>query len=132
MISSQAPPSVIGGGILVSVGVLRKAGTGPVRKEMNVGKIKVERFSVGSGSDSAFYDYKTCPEPLYIETTDSFNEYKISLTDGNYSHSGNPAVEGAFEATLATGNLRGYVKTAFFDNASDVAPGSINYTLVAE
>lgn len=93
-----------------------------------MGQIRIRRLSVGSGSRTAVYDERTCPQPLYAEHLGQ-NLFKVTLTDGNYYHSGDPSYEGQFEMDTAVSVYSGYVQEQM---PGIGLPETIILTLIAE
>lgn len=98
-----------------------------------MGKLKIDRLSIGTGSRAALYDRKQSPEELFLEDTDKIDVYRVTLREGTYSHAGDPALEGEFDATLSVGgSFQGHVITQIPGLTKEGEPGSITLTLQAE
>ena len=41
-----------------------------------MGKLKIDRLSIGTGSRAALYDRKQSPEELFLEDTDKIDVYR--------------------------------------------------------
>ncbi|MCO7595013.1 MULTISPECIES: hypothetical protein [Pseudomonas] len=90
-------------------------------------RVRVKRLSIGSAAGTALYDEHTC-KPLYADQIGP-KAFKVTLTDGNYDHSGDPLDEGQFEMETEVGFFHGY--------ANEQMPGlglpeTIILTLIAE
>lgn len=90
-------------------------------------RVRVKRLSIGSGARTALYDEHTC-KPLYADQID-LNTFKVTLTDGNYDHSGDPLDEGEFEMDTEVGVFHGYAKEQMPGLG---LPETIILTLIAE
>ncbi|MCS4063663.1 hypothetical protein M2413_002641 [Pseudomonas putida] len=90
-------------------------------------KVRVKRLSIGSQGGTALYDEHTC-KPLYADQATP-NVFKVTLTDGNYDHSGSPLDEGQFEMDTEVGSFHGYVEKQIPGLG---LPESIVLTLIAE
>lgn len=93
-----------------------------------MGQIKIERISIGAGSRTAIYDAKTCKDPLYAQHIGP-KEFEVTLTDGNFYHAGDPALEGQFEMDTAVGVYTGFVQKQI---PGIGVPESFTLTLIAD
>ena len=91
-----------------------------------MGKLKIERLTISSGSSLATYDREKSSEELFLEDTDELDVYKVTLREGTYGHTGEVAEEGEFEATLSIGGSRhGHVVTQVPGHTRDGEPETI-------
>ncbi|MBJ2205679.1 hypothetical protein JFT33_03620 [Pseudomonas carnis] len=98
-----------------------------------MGKLKVERLTISSGSSLATYDREKSSEELFLENTDELDIYKVTLREGTYGHTGEVHEEGEFEASLSVGgSLHGFVVSQFPGSTQDGQPETIILTLKAE
>ncbi|UDI95293.1 hypothetical protein [Pseudomonas sp. IAC-BECa141] len=98
-----------------------------------MGKIKIERLTVSSGSSLATYDREKSTEELFLEDTDELNVYKVTLREGTYGHTGEVRAQGEFEVDLSIGgSMHGHVVAQLLGRTQDGEPETIILTLEAE
>ncbi|WP_460410399.1 MULTISPECIES: hypothetical protein [unclassified Pseudomonas] len=98
-----------------------------------MGKIKIERLTISSGSSLATYDREKSTEDLYLEDTDELNVYKVTLREGTYGHTGEVRAQGEFEASLSIGSsMHGHVVSQLPGLTQEGEPETIILTLEAD
>ena len=98
-----------------------------------MGKMKVERLTISSGSSLATYDREKSSEELFLENTDELDVYQVTLREGTYGHTGEVREEGEFDATLSIGgSLHGHVLTQISGRTREGEPETIILTLKVE
>lgn len=98
-----------------------------------MGKIKIDRLTISSGSSLATYDREKNSEELFLEDTDEQDVYRVTLREGTYGHTGEVRSEGEFEVSLSIGgSLHGHVVTQLPGNTREDEPETIILTLKAE